>query len=141
VFVDDSVTSDNAKKVFIPVIANIIEVKPEDSPFIDSGSNGEDIDLSTNNIKNTLRKIFNINKNKKVEDNLLKVIDALNVTAKKSLLSLQNTSGNPHINDPIIKNLYNECGEAFETVLDFLKIVLGEENIPYNIEGDNICGK
>lgn len=141
VFVDDSVTSDNAKNVFIPVIANIIEVKPEDSPFIDSGSNGEDIDLSTNNIKNTLRKIFNINKNKKVEDNLLKVIDALNVTAKKSLLSLQNTSGNPHINDPIIKNLYNECGEAFETVLDFLKIVLGEENIPYNIEGDNICGK
>lgn len=141
VFVDDSVTSDNAKNVFVPVIANIIEVKPEDSPFIDSGSNEEDIDLSTNNIKNTLRKIFNINKNKKVEDNLLKVIDALNVTAKKSLLSLQNTSGNPHINDPIIKNLYNECGEAFETVLDFLKIVLGEENIPYNIEGDNICGK
>ena len=45
--------------------------------------------------------------NKKVEDNLLKVIDALNVTAKKSLLSLQNTSENPHINDPIIKNLYN----------------------------------
>lgn len=139
VFVDDSVTSDNAKNVFIP-IANTPSpfVDPTPSPIADPTSKPEDEEkLSAIEIITELRTKFGISNKKSIDRRNLSQIESLPIEAKKLLRELQSPRDNPNINDPIVQQLKSLNLPTFSILMSTLHSILGT-NFSYDKNGNNI---
>lgn len=147
VFVDDSVTSDNAKNVFVPVVntpspfvdsTSSPVVDPTSSPFVDPTSKPEDEEkLSAIEIITELRTRFGISTKKSIDNRQRKQIDNLPTEAKQLLLQLQMPTDNPNINDTTVQQLKSLNLPSFSILMSTLHSILGT-NFSYNKNGNNI---
>lgn len=147
VFVDDSVTSDNAKNVFIPIVntpSPFVDsnpapvVDPTPSPFVDSTPESEGVEkLSAIEIITELRTKFGISNKKSIDTRQRQQIESLPIEAKKLLGELQSPIDNPNINDPIVQQLKSLNLPTFSILMRTLYSMLGSD-FSYDKNGNNI---
>jgi hypothetical protein len=139
VFVDDSVTSDNAKNVFVPIVNT-------PSPFVDpkpvqiDDPTPKPIDgmkLSAIEIITELRTRFGLSTKKSIDNRQRQQIESLPIEAKQLLLQLQLPIDNPNINDTIVQQLKSLNLPTFSILMNTLHSILGSD-FSYDKNGNNI---
>lgn len=139
VFVDDSITSDNAKNVFVPIVNTPSPfVDPKPTQIVDLGSEPVGNEkLSAKNIITELRTKFGISTKKSIDRRHQQQIESLPIEAKKLLGELQSPIDNTNINDPIVQQLKSLNLPTFSILMNTLHSILGSD-FSYDKNGNNI---
>ena len=141
VYIDNTVTPETAKDLFVPVTVGTVNVNLEEDPFIDTAQNPAQIDIpkSRDLLKDLVIKFKGVSK-KTIDARTIQQIDKLPDEAKLLLMQLQKPDNDPNINDSIVKQLKDLKLQTFGILMQTLHSLLGSD-FSYDKNGNNITSK